>query len=228
MAPGSAYEQEFFQQGYDSIAGLDEAGRGCWAGPVVAAAVVLPPAVLQQPDMLAFINDSKALSAVQRDASFAHIQNLATGIGTGIVPAYLIDTLGIVPATRLAMTIALVSLACRVDALLIDALTLPGLSLPQQAIIRGDALAYSIAAASIIAKVTRDRLMIAADNTCPGYGFAAHKGYGTATHRQALDALGPCHLHRMSFRPVMNCIGTPCDTAWYTGGDTTQIRKPGT
>jgi ribonuclease HII len=208
MAPGSAYEQTFFQQGYNAVAGLDEAGRGCWAGPVVAAAVVLPPAVLQQPDLLELVNDSKALSAAQRDASFTHIQHIALSIGTGVVPAYLIDTLGIVPATRLAMTIALVSLACRVDALLIDALSLPGLSLPQQAIIRGDALAYSIAAASIVAKVVRDRLMTAADRTCPGYGFAAHKGYGTAVHRRALDALGPCHLHRMSFRPVMNCTGT--------------------
>jgi ribonuclease HII len=207
MAPGNAYEQALFQQGHSSVAGLDEAGRGCWAGPVVAAAVVLPPGVLQQPDMLNVINDSKALSAAQRETSAAHIQNIALGIGTGIVPAYLIDTLGIVPATRLAMTIALVSLACRVDALLIDALSLPGLSLPQQAIIRGDALAYSIAAASIVAKVARDRLMIAADHVCPGYGFAAHKGYGTAAHRRALDALGPCHLHRMSFRPVMNCTG---------------------
>jgi ribonuclease HII len=219
MAPGSVYEQAFFQQGYHTIAGLDEAGRGCWAGPVVAAAVVLPPTVLQQPDALEYINDSKALSAAQRDTSFAHIWNLATGIGTGVVPAYLIDTLGIVPATRLAMTIALVSLTCRVDALLIDALSLPGLSLPQESIIRGDALAYSIAAASIVAKVTRDRLMIAADHACPGYGFAAHKGYGTATHRRALDALGPCHLHRMSFRPVMNYAGISRDTPWYTEGD---------
>jgi ribonuclease HII len=121
------------------------------------------------------------------------------------VPAYLIDAFGIVPATRLAMTTALLALSCPVDALLIDALPLPALSLPQQALVKGDATSYSIAAASIIAKVSRDRLLITADRAYPGYGFAAHKGYGTAVHRRALRTLGPCALHRMTFQPVLRC-----------------------
>jgi ribonuclease HII len=124
-------------------------------------------------------------------------------VGVGVVPAAIIDGFGIIYATRLAMTIALLRLALPADALLIDALALPTLSLPQHVLIKGDAASYSIAAASIIAKVTRDRLMVAADAAFPGYGFAAHKGYGTAAHRRALAQYGPCPLHRRTFRPLL-------------------------
>lgn len=203
MAPDIIYEQRLADQGCRAVAGIDEAGRGCWAGPVVAAAVVLARPALEQPALLAGIDDSKALTAHQRAAGYARIAALAEGVGVGIVPAYLIDAFGIIAATRLAMTIALLALPCRVDALLIDALPLPEIGLPQQALVRGDAQCLSIAAASVIAKVTRDRLMQTADLAHPGYGFAAHKGYGTAAHQRALYALGPCALHRLTFRPVM-------------------------
>lgn len=201
MAPTTQYEYELYRAGYRGIAGIDEAGRGCWAGPVVAAAVVLPLEVLTQP-CLAGVDDSKRLSAHQRETMYVQIQALATGIGLGIVPAYLIDMMGIVPATRLAMTIALLSLPCQVDALLIDALTLIGLSLPQRSLIKGDASCLSIAAASIVAKVSRDHLLCTADSAYPGYGFALHKGYGTAAHQRSLRMLGPCAFHRWTFRPV--------------------------
>ncbi len=205
MSPDGQQEHILHQAGYCYVAGIDEAGRGCWAGPVVAGAVVLAHHVLTCSDLPVAINDSKLLSVAQREASYALLPTLTNGIGIGIVPAYIIDALGIVPATRLAMTIALLNLPCRVDALLIDALPLANLSLPQQAIIKGDTQCLSIAAASIIAKVTRDRLMRLADQVYPGYGFAAHKGYGTAAHQRALYALGPCVLHRHTFRPVLDC-----------------------
>ncbi len=202
MAPTTQYEDQLCRAGYGNIAGIDEAGRGCWAGPVVAAAVVLPREVLTQPMCLADVDDSKRLNAHQRETMYAQIYALATGIGLGIVPAYLIDTMGIVPATRLAMMIALLSLPCQVDALLIDALTLPGLSLWQRSLIKGDASCLSIAAASIVAKVSRDHLLCTADSAYPGYGFALHKGYGTVAHQRALRRLGPCAFHRWTFRPV--------------------------
>lgn len=203
MAPDTHHEHALYAQGYQHIAGIDEAGRGCWAGPVVAAAVVFAPATLQQPHLLRGIDDSKALTAAQREASLAQIAHLAHGIGIGVVPASIIDGFGIIHATRLAMTIALLSLACPLDALLIDALPLQALSLPQQVLIKGDTLSLSIAAASIVAKVTRDRLMTTADRAYPGYGFASHKGYGTAAHRRALQQHGCCPLHRMTFRPLL-------------------------
>jgi len=224
MSPGFEHEQAAYAQGYRHIAGIDEAGRGCWAGPVVAAAVVLPPTIAQQPDLLAQINDSKQLSPAQREASYALLRALTPHIGVGVVPPDLIDLLGIVPATRLAMITALLALPGPVEALLIDALALPGLSLPQQALIRGDACSYSIAAASIIAKVSRDRMMATAEAAFPGYGFAAHKGYGTATHRRALARLGPCALHRYSYRPVQERVSSQPDGSaealWYTGNNT--------
>lgn len=204
MAPGTHYELELHQRGYRCVAGIDEAGRGCWAGPVVAAAVVLPPQVWSQPERLAGINDSKLLTEAQREAGYERVYALARGVGVGIVPAYLIDAFGIVQATRLAMMIALLALPCTVDALLIDALAVENISLPQQALIKGDARCLSIAAASVVAKVTRDRLMQTAERAYPGYGFATHKGYGTLTHQRALQTLGPCRLHRKTFRPVAN------------------------
>jgi ribonuclease HII len=158
--------------------------------------------VLACPALLVGIDDSKALTRSQRDSGYDQIRSLAEGIGIGVVPAYVIDGRGIVAATRLAMMIALLSLPCCPDSLLIDALTLDTITLPQRPLIRGDAQCLSIAAASVIAKVTRDRLMQTADLAYPHYGFAAHKGYGTALHRRMLRELGPCALHRMTFRPV--------------------------
>jgi len=201
MAPTVEYEKALQAQGQQRVAGLDEAGRGCWAGPVVAAAVMLAPQVLAFPTLLAGVDDSKVLSAKQREVGYRRIKTQAQGIGIGVVPAYIIDGLGILPATRLAMIIALLSLPCSPSALLIDAVTLP-LLLPQTVLIKGDARSLSIAAASVVAKVTRDRLMREADLVYPAYSFGLHKGYGTAAHRKALAKLGPCLLHRLSFRPL--------------------------
>ncbi len=203
MSPTITHEQVWHARGYPNCAGIDEAGRGCWAGPVVAAAVVLAPAIFRHPDLLAGVNDSKQLDAATRRRLFTQIHHHALGVGVGIVPAYLIDAYGIVPATRLAMLSALLSLPCPVDALLIDALTLPDLTLPQEALIKGDARSLSIAAASVVAKVTRDQLMQTSDLAFPGYGFAAHKGYGTAAHQRALATHGPCALHRRTFQPLL-------------------------
>ncbi len=202
MAPHGRYEHQLHAAGYRAVAGIDEAGRGCWAGPVVAAAVVLSPALLADAGLCALLNDSKQLRATQRDVAYVMLQQHAHGLAAAAVPAYLIDAYGIVPATRLAMLQALLMLPCAVDALLIDAVRLP-LALPQQVLTRGDAQVLSIAAASIVAKVHRDRLMTAADAAYPGYAFAAHKGYGTAAHQQALRRLGVCPLHRRTFRPVL-------------------------
>lgn len=206
MPPSTDTEQCFWSQGFTRIAGVDEAGRGCWAGPVVAAAVVLPAEVLKQPERLQGVDDSKKLSAGQRLVAYDTIRILAESVGVGVVPAFVIDTIGILPATHLAMMVALLGLSCSVDALAIDALLLPGLQLPQQALIKGDARCLSIAAASIVAKVQRDRLMATAELAWPGYGFAAHKGYGTTIHQQALHSYGPCPLHRMSFRPIRELL----------------------
>ncbi|WP_299756338.1 ribonuclease HII [uncultured Chloroflexus sp.] len=206
MSPDLSIEQTLRARGYSTLAGIDEAGRGCWAGPVVAAAVVLAPIVYEQPHLLAAVNDSKQLSAIARERAFATVQTYAQGIGIGIVPAFLIDAYGILPATRLAMTQALLALPCPVDALLIDAEHLPGLRLPQESLVRGDARSLSIAAASIIAKVTRDQLMRTADRCYPAYGFAVHKGYGTATHRRALAHYGPSPIHRYTFQPVIESL----------------------
>jgi ribonuclease HII len=186
------------------VAGIDEAGRGCWAGPVVAAAVVLPSAVIDTPALLQGVDDSKQLSRNERELQAERILATATATAVGVVPAYLIDAYGIVPATRLAMLIALLGLPCAPDALLIDAVTLPGLQVPQQALIRGDSRSLSIAAASILAKVYRDQLMHAADTAHPGYGFGDHKGYGTPYHQRALARLGPCALHRRTFQPLLH------------------------
>jgi ribonuclease HII len=197
-----SYETRLWAKGYRRVAGLDEAGRGAWAGPVVAAAVVLPP---EDPDLerrLAGVRDSKTLTPARRDALLELIRKQAMACGLGVVPPAEIDTLGIVAATQKAMTEALNGLSPQADHLLIDYLTLPEVSLPQHSLPKGDALVLSIAAASIVAKVSRDRMMIELDRQLPGYGFARHKGYGTAQHRAALAALGPSEVHRLSFAPL--------------------------
>jgi ribonuclease HII len=183
------------QTGKLRIAGTDEAGRGCLAGPVVAAAVILGD--WRHPA----INDSKKLSAPQRAYLYGEICAMSAAWAVSAVEAEIIDTINILQASRLAMAQALAQLSPPPDAVLVDALVLD-IKETQQAVIHGDAISVSIAAASILAKVTRDRIMIAHDLQFPGYGFARHKGYGTRQHFEALQTLGPTALHRMSFAPL--------------------------
>lgn len=194
------HEREAWDAGFAPVCGIDEAGRGPLAGPVVAACVVLPPGFSTDG-----INDSKKLSPRQREAACARIFAQALAVGVGLVDAPLIDTLNILRATHLAMRRALNALPLlEMPALvLVDGLPVPDLPCAEQrALVGGDALSISIAAASIVAKTTRDALMVQAALDYPGYGFAGHKGYGAATHLQALRDLGPCPLHRRSFAPV--------------------------
>jgi ribonuclease HII len=194
-------EERLKLQGHTLIAGLDEAGRGCLAGPVVAAAAVLPLAedCLR---LFAGVRDSKQLSEAQRERLYAVVMERAVGVGVGIISAQVIDRYNILRATRMAMQQALAALPVQPTYLLLDAVKLSAVRLPQLALIKGDARCLSIAAASIVAKVTRDRLMLALDQQYPGYGFARHKGYSTADHKRALLALGPSPAHRRTFAPV--------------------------
>jgi len=200
--PTTAAEAQFWVQGLPYIAGLDEAGRGAWAGPVYAAAVILSQSRTELAH-LAGVRDSKTLSAAQRERLSAHIRAVAIAVATGRAEAVEIDMLGIVPATQLAMRRALRALSTVPNALVIDALRLPTVDLPQDAFPHADARSLSVASAGIIAKVARDRWMCAvAAQHFPGYHFAQHKGYGTKKHRAALDRLGICAIHRRSFRPI--------------------------
>ncbi len=195
-------ERELWQTGYHLVAGLDEAGRGAWAGPVYTAAVIFPQ-FEGAPELLAGVRDSKLLSARQREAQFEHIVTTALAYGVGCATAEEIDQQGIVPSTKLAMRRALAQLKPAAQALIIDALQLPTVRLPQRSFPRADALSVTVAAASILAKVSRDRWMAGeAATRFPGYGFAQHKGYGTAQHRAALAELGVTAIHRRTFRPV--------------------------
>jgi ribonuclease HII len=202
VTAGLALEAELWSDGYRAIAGVDEVGRGPWAGPVVAAAVILRPDPDALAPLLGQVDDSKRLAPRQRERLFGPIQQLALATGVGRVEASAIDRVGIAAATRQAMRQALAALAVQPDFVLLDYLTLPDLPLPQRGVPHGDALSLSIAAASIIAKVTRDRWMTEQEAIYPGYGFARHKGYGTTGHHAALVRLGPCALHRLSFAPV--------------------------
>ena len=208
MPPTVDEELKLWGAGHRRIAGVDEVGRGCWAGPVVAAAVVLPERVLAEPGLLAGVDDSKALTARAREELAGRILALAASWGVGAVPAHLIDAHGILAATRLAMQVALLRLKQPADALLIDAVRLEGWPCAQQSLIKGDARCLSIAAASIVAKVARDRLMADLGRHAPAYGFAQHKGYGTAAHEHALRAYGPTLQHRRSFRPLADFLAT--------------------
>jgi ribonuclease HII len=193
------HERRLYQQGIQTIAGVDEAGRGCLAGPVVAAAVILPPdwAIVE-------VNDSKRLTPAQRERLYGLIQEQAVSIGVGSMPATVIDECNILQATYRAMEQAIAALAVSPEFVLLDAVTLRQIPIPQQGIIRGDQASISIAAASIVAKVQRDHLMITYDAEYSAYGFARHKGYGTRQHRQALERIGPCPLHRKTFRGVID------------------------
>lgn len=190
----SIYESEAYNSGYRLVAGIDEAGRGPLAGPVVAACVMLPEGCL-----IEGVNDSKKLSAAQRDKLYDVIIEKAVSFGVGIIDEKCIDEINILNATKLAMKQAVDELKPRPEILLIDAVKLENVNIPQMSIIKGDALSISIAAASIIAKVTRDRIIDEADNVYPLYGFKKHKGYGTAEHINAIKKYGLCPIHRISF-----------------------------
>ena len=186
------YEREY--AGYRYICGIDEAGRGPLAGPVVAGAVVLGP----ETEIL-YLNDSKKLSEKKREILYDEIREKAVAVGVGIVSPARIDEINILQATYEAMRMAVDSLEVRPDILLNDAVTIPEIEIMQVPIIKGDQKSVSIAAASIIAKVTRDRLMTEYDKVIPGYDFARHKGYGTKKHIEALKELGPAPIHRTTF-----------------------------
>lgn len=199
-------EQELLQLGYTCIAGLDEAGRGAWAGPVAAGAVILPLGTPFLLDRLKGVCDSKLCTPRQRNILYDIICAVALSWAVSLVPASRIDEIGIVPATRQAMRNAIARLDPVPDALLIDYLKLPQPlprgRLEQRSIKKGDQKSLTIASASILAKVTRDRYMVALDEAYAGYGFAQHKGYGTRQHQSALHKLGPTEIHRRSFSPV--------------------------
>jgi len=194
--PTLDFEQSLWNDGFTRIAGIDEAGRGAWAGPVCAAAVILPvdPSIART---LNRVRDSKLMSAAERELWNPHIQEAALGWGVGFASAQEIDTLGIVPATKLAAMRALEDLAP--DYLLTDALLFRELELPQTSLIKGDQRSLSVAAASVLAKTARDALLRELDGQYPGYGFARHKGYGTRFHQEAIRRLGVCGEHRKSF-----------------------------
>lgn len=192
------FERALTSLGFRNICGIDEAGRGPLAGPVVAAAVILPPGCL-----LPGIRDSKKLSPGQREVLFEQISREAFSIGVGIVDNDTIDEINILQATILAMQKSVAQMQLEPDYLLIDALTLPNFRRNQKGIIHGDRLSISIAAASVIAKVTRDRLMCEYHEVFPEYKFNIHKGYGTAMHLSIIRERGPCSLHRKTFRGVI-------------------------
>ena len=199
-----AEEKRLNSLGYQLIAGIDEAGRGALAGPVVAAAVILPHHI--DTPWLSQIKDSKQLSPTKRELLFHHINELAISIGIGMIHNEVIDAQGIIKATRLAMKQAVDQLSPPPEFLVIDYMLLPQVSLPQKGITNGDSLCFSIACASIMAKVARDQLMVELDKTFPGYGLAQHKGYGTKEHFSCLQRLGPSPIHRQSFKPVKDMI----------------------
>lgn len=198
-----AFERQLWAEGCRRIAGVDEAGRGPLAGPVVAAAVIFNSDFLEDEaaGLLAGLTDSKQLSEARRNAFFDIIAASAT-VGIGLASVAEIDAINILRATHLAMRRAVDSLATAPDHIIVDGRPVPGLATPSTAIIKGDGRSLSIAAASVMAKVTRDHLMVELDGRFPCYGFSRHKGYGSARHMQALLEYGPCPDHRRSFRPV--------------------------
>ena len=199
------FERVLWTRGVTRVAGVDEAGRGPLAGPVVAAAAILPSKWAESglPRELEGLNDSKQLTANQREKFFAFITSRGEiEFGIAEVDAALIDEINILQATHRAMNDALAKLRPAPEHALVDGRPVTTMRVPQTAIVKGDARSYSIAAASVLAKVTRDRLMLEFDRQWPKYGFAEHKGYGTAQHLAAITAHGPCPIHRRSFAPL--------------------------
>jgi len=194
--PTLEFERDLWNDGFPRIAGIDEAGRGAWAGPVAAAAVILPA----NPSLTLTLNrvrDSKLMTPLARETWAPRIKKSALDWGVGFASADEIDTLGILPATKLAATRALENLLP--DYLITDYLIFPEIDLPQTALVKGDQRSLSVAAASVLAKTTRDALMCKLDGHYPGYGFARHKGYGTRLHQELIRKLGRCEIHRKSF-----------------------------
>lgn len=191
------YEQEFYDESYKLLAGIDEAGRGSLAGPVVVGVVVL-----SQYCYLPLLNDSKQLTSARRDKLYSAIQEQALAVQHEVIDAAIVDKVNVYQATIGGMYAGIDKLPIRPEAVLIDAVPLPHLTMPSKAIIGGDTLSASIAAASIIAKVERDRIMEEYDKLYPQYGFAHHKGYGTKEHMIALEKWGPCPIHRRTFEPI--------------------------
>lgn len=198
----SRLEQNLWQQGYSHVAGVDEVGRGPLAGPVVTAAVILP-----QDYYLPGLNDSKKVPPAMREAFYEHIVSHAISIGMGISSVETIDEINIYQATLRAMKEAVNQLDPAPEMCLNDAVTIPGVAIPQVPVIGGDGKSVTIAAASIVAKVTRDRMMEEYAKHYPQYGFEKNAGYGTPEHCEALKQFGPCPLHRRSFKPVSDLIG---------------------
>ena len=187
-----AYERQYGERG--RLCGIDEAGRGPLAGPVVAGAVILPGDC-----EILYLNDSKKLTEKRRELLYDEIMEKAVAVGVGVVGPERIDGINILQATYEAMRMAVANLSVSPDLLLNDAVTIPLVEIPQVPIVKGDAKSVSIAAASVIAKVTRDRMMAEYENLYPGYGFASNKGYGSAKHIAALKEMGPCKIHRRTF-----------------------------
>ena len=204
--PDLSYERRLYGKGLQVIAGVDEAGRGPLAGPVVAAAVALPKGLSGEEMWLTKLDDSKRLSARQREAAFDLIQEHALAVAVVEEPPEEIDRIGIGRAVIRAMLRAVEGLAVIPQHLLLDYVPIKECPYSYETLVKGDSRSYSIAAASIIAKVTRDRAMERAESLYPGYGFARHKGYGTALHREQLANLGPCPLHRRSFAPLRQAV----------------------
>jgi ribonuclease HII len=203
--PTLTWEGERWACGELCVAGIDEVGRGAWAGPVVAAVVVLPADPTIAGDLCG-VRDSKAVPPPERERLAALIAERALAVAVGAAPAHLVDRAGLLPATAQAMNEALALLGLTPDHVLVDGPQVRGLSCPHTPVVRGDACCLSIAAASIVAKVARDRWMAGLDAIYPGYGFAGHKGYGTAAHHAALCRLGPSPVHRRSYAPVAAII----------------------
>lgn len=193
-------ERKLWLEGLPYIAGIDEAGRGALAGPVVAAALILPRNF--KAPWLKVVKDSKQLTPPKREHFFGILQQAAIAIGVGIVSHQVIDDINILKATWLAMRQAVANLPLSPNHLLVDGTSIPNMTIPQTRMIDGDETSISIACASIIAKVTRDRMMVDLDKTHPGYGLAAHKGYGTEEHLASLSRLGASSIHRLTFAPV--------------------------
>jgi ribonuclease HII len=197
---GTRFERAARRAGHAVVAGVDEVGRGALCGPVVAAAVVLGDGFDTRG-----LDDSKRLTRLQRERLAAAVRARARAVGVGVAEVAEVDRLNVLGATHLAMRRAVEALGLMPDLLLVDALTVPGLGVPQRPIVKGDALSVSIAAASIVAKVTRDALMCDLDRRHPGYGLARNMGYASADHRDAIRRLGPSSIHRMSY---------PCNQPW--------------
>ena len=200
--PDLSLELGLLGRGLAPVAGADEAGRGPLAGPVVAAAVILPPGLDGGEDWLRLLDDSKRLNALRRERAFAAVREYALDWAVGVVGAAEIDRIGVGAAALRAMLLAVDRLGVRPAHLLLDYIPVRHCDYPYDAVVKGDSRSYSIAAASNVAKVTRDRMMADYEREYPGYGFGRHKGYATAFHRERLREIGPCAIHRRSFAPV--------------------------